>query len=72
MAGSDSGSGLEAEVEAARKAEVMSAEERNVVQLFKAGSSRKEICKQIFGVSGGRKYDETMSKIEIAIRKAMQ
>lgn len=71
-AGSDSGSGLEAEVEAARKAEVMSAEERNVVQLFKAGSSRKEICKQIFGVSGGRKYDETMSKIEIAIRKAMQ
>ncbi len=63
--GSDSGSGLEA-------TQVMSAEERNVVQLFKAGYSRKEVCKQIFGVSGGRKYDESMSKIENAIRKAMQ
>lgn len=75
-AGSDSGSGLEAGAEAgaeaAQKTEVMSAEERNIVQLFKGGSSRRDICKQVFGVTGGRKYDEAASKVEVAIRKAMQ
>ena len=75
-AGSDSGSTLEAGAEVgaevAQKTEVMSAEERNIVQLFKGGSSRRDICKQVFGVTGGRKYDEATSKIEVAIRKAMQ
>lgn len=76
LTGSDSGSRLEAGAEAgaevAQKTEVMSAEERNIVQLFKGGSSRRDICKQVFGVTGGRKYDEATSKIEVAIRKAMQ
>ena len=71
-AGSDSGSRLEAGAEATQKTEVMSAEERNIVQLFKGGSSRRDICKQVFGVTGGRKYDEAASKVEVAIRKAMQ
>jgi len=66
------GSDVEASAEAAQKTEIMSAEERNIVQLFKGGASRKDICKQIFGVTGGRKYDEAASKVEVAIRKAMQ
>lgn len=49
----------------------LSADDKMIVEMFKGGASRRQIIMQIFGVTGGRKYEEATDCIESAIRKAM-
>lgn len=51
--------------------QILSAEDKMIVEMFKSGVSRRQIIMQMFGVTGGRKYEEATVCVESAIRKAM-
>ena len=50
----------------------LTAEEANIVQMFKSGMSFTKITKELSGSTGGRKYTQVSEKVNEVIRKYLQ
>ena len=61
------GSGLEVPAEVV----TLTPQERLIIEMFRGGESRTKIIRDVFGVTGGRKFEDAALQMEAAIRKAM-